>query len=286
MGRPWSIAFADQQGGIKCNAMLSGESWIIVERADPVLVRAGDVFLLPSGRPFQIASKLGLRSVPAEEVIKSGSAGLPNRLGAGGDATLISCRFSLVGRMAGFLLDQLPPVVLMRAGTNDAERIKQFVELLVSELVAGEPGSELVVQHLSHLILLYSLRFHQKGASQSVGWLYAATNRRVGTALMAIHTNPAHKWTLENLADLCAMSRATFARQFKLAVGEAPMEYVARWRMMLAGDRLSAAEQSTGEIAASLGYDSENGFRTAFKRVMGVTPGSYGRQERSQQVAA
>ena len=50
------------------------------------------------------------------------------------------------------------------------------------------------------------------------------------------------------------------------------MEYLARWRMLLAADRLENTSESIGNIAATLGYESESAFSTAFKRVMGSSP--------------
>ncbi|APO77050.1 AraC family transcriptional regulator protein (plasmid) [Rhizobium etli 8C-3] len=60
-------------------------------------------------------------------------------------------------------------------------------------------------------------------------------------------------------------------------VGEPPMQYVARWRMLLACDRLENSSDAVATIAASLGYESESAFSTAFKRVMGCSPRQYGR---------
>jgi AraC-like DNA-binding protein len=74
------------------------------------------------------------------------------------------------------------------------------------------------------------------------------------------------------------MSRSTFALKFKKTVGESPMEYLARWRMLLAGDRLANSSDSVSVISLSLGYESESAFSTAFKRVMGCSPRQYSRR--------
>jgi AraC-like DNA-binding protein len=72
------------------------------------------------------------------------------------------------------------------------------------------------------------------------------------------------------------MSRSTFALKFKETVGKAPLDYLTRWRMMLAGDKLSNSKEPVSVIARSLGYESEAAFSTAFKRVMGCSPRQYG----------
>jgi AraC-like DNA-binding protein len=53
------------------------------------------------------------------------------------------------------------------------------------------------------------------------------------------------------------------------------MEYLTRWRMLLAADRLVNSTDSISTISLSLGYESESAFSTAFKRVMGSSPRKY-----------
>jgi AraC-like DNA-binding protein len=53
------------------------------------------------------------------------------------------------------------------------------------------------------------------------------------------------------------------------------MEYLTRWRMLVAGDRLKNSDDSISVIASSLGYESESAFGKAFKRVMGCSPKQY-----------
>jgi AraC-like DNA-binding protein len=52
------------------------------------------------------------------------------------------------------------------------------------------------------------------------------------------------------------MSRSAFALKFKATVGASPMEYLTRWRMLLAGDRLANSSDPISVIALSLGYES------------------------------
>jgi hypothetical protein len=58
-----AIAFPRHRG-IKCYAMLAGECWLVVEGVpEPVLLHAGDCFLLPRGLPFQLTTDLSLEPV-------------------------------------------------------------------------------------------------------------------------------------------------------------------------------------------------------------------------------
>jgi AraC-like DNA-binding protein len=93
----------------------------------------------------------------------------------------------------------------------------------------------------------------------------------------AMHENPAHRWRLQTLAERAGMSRTIFTLRFKKTVGSSPMEYLTRWRMLLAADRLQHTTDAVSEIALSLGYESESAFGKAFKRVMGCSPRQYAR---------
>jgi AraC-like DNA-binding protein len=73
------------------------------------------------------------------------------------------------------------------------------------------------------------------------------------------------------------MSRSTFADRFRARVGETPIAYLTRWRMMLAAGKLVHGGDTLARIAGSLGYESEHAFNTAFKRVMGISPRRYAR---------
>jgi AraC-like DNA-binding protein len=131
-------------------------------------------------------------------------------------------------------------------------------------------------------MLIHALRLHlAEGPQGGVGWLFALADRQMGAAISAMHEAPARRWTLQELAEHVGMSRSTFAQRFKETVGESPMEYLTRWRMMLAADRVENSKESVGTIALSLGYESESAFSTAFKRVMGCSPRQYSR-DRSQ----
>ena len=112
--------------------------------------------------------------------------------------------------------------------------------------------------------------------SKGIGWLFALSDKRVGAAIKAIHREPSRRWTVQTLATEAGMSRSGFAAQFRQLVGESPIEYLTKWRMLLAGRSLENGEP-IGAIAHALGYESESAFRTAFKRVTGNSPRQHAR---------
>ena len=143
------------------------------------------------------------------------------------------------------------------------------------------PGGELVMQHLAHLILVQVLRLHlSRQTRDQAGWFSALSDPSISSAMGAMHADPARRWTLGELAKEAGMSRSVFAQRFRTRVGQTPIDYLTRWRMMLAGDRLTRTNDQLAKTASSLGYESESAFSTAFRRVMGCSPRRYAAQGR------
>lgn len=275
-GGDWSVEFG-RHDGIKVYAAVSGECWLSVDGvADPVRVRTGDCFLLPRGRPFRLASDLALAPVDALTVFSRVRDGGITSYRGGGDFFSVGGHFALAGSHADILLGMLPPVVHIRT-ESDKAALRWCLERMRQELREPQPGGFLVAQQLASMMLVQVLRLHlSDGLRGGVGWLFALADRQMAAAITAMHDDPARRWTLRSLAERAGMSRTVFTLRFKETVGVSPMDYLTRWRMLLAGDRLTASGDPVSTIARSLGYESESAFSTAFKRVMGCPPRQYG----------
>jgi len=277
-GGNWSIQFPDHHECIKCYAVASGQCWLSVEGVpDAVRLKTGDCFVLPSGRPFRLASDVTLTPVDAGPIFSPARDGGVVSYNGGGDFFLVGSRFAVSGNHAGVLLGMLPPIVHIRKESDQAA-LRWSVERMMQELRERQPGSFLVAQHLAHMMLVQALRIHlTEGVKGGVGWFFALADKQMSAAINSMHDDPAHRWTLQELAERAGMSRSSFALKFKETVGASPIEYLTRWRMLLAGDRLANSSDSISVIALALGYESESAFGTAFKKVMGCSPRRYSR---------
>jgi AraC-like DNA-binding protein len=277
-----SIQFPRHEG-IKCYAVVSGQCWLSVEGvADAVCLTTGDCFLLPSGRPFVLATDPTLTPVDYRTVLRTPLTGAVASQSGGDGSFMVGGHFALAGDHAGILLGVLPPIVHLRK-ESDRAVLRWSVERMMEELRDPQPGGFLVIQHLAQMLLVQALRVHlAEGARGGVGWLFALADRQMGAAITAMHEDPARRWRLEALAAIAGMSRSTFALKFKETVGASPMDYLTRWRMLLAGDRLANSRDPVSVISLSLGYDSESAFSTAFKRVMCCSPRQYGRGRKEE----
>jgi AraC-like DNA-binding protein len=276
-GGEWAIQFP-QHEGIKCYAVVSGECWLSLEGiAEALRLKTGDCFLLPSGRPFRLASDLSVPPTDFRAIFPARGNGGIAAFNGGGECVIIGGHFVFSGNNADILLGALPPVAHIR-NESDKAALRWSLDRMRQELSEPQPGAFLIAQHLAHMMLVQALRLHvAEGSRGGVGWLFALADKQMGAAIGAMHDDPAHPWTLQELAERVGMSRSTFALKFKATVGEPPMEYLTRWRMLLGGDRLANSSDPISVIALSLGYESESAFSTAFKRVMGCSPRQYSR---------
>ena len=273
-GGDWSVGFGRYQG-LKFHAIISGSCWLAVEDVEPVRVSAGDSFLLPLGRPFRIASDLALTPMDPQTFMALPLAGAIRMHDGGGDCLTIGGHFAFECRHAEMLLGMLPPIVHLREASDKAA-MRWSIERLMQELREPQPGGTLIAQQLAQMMLVQALRLHLKdGAQGGVGWLFALADRQMSAAIAAMHGEPARRWTIEGLASVAGMSRSSFAARFRRTVGASPMDYLTRWRMMLAADRLANSGDPISTLAQAAGYESESAFSTAFKRVIGSAPRRY-----------
>lgn len=264
--------------GIKCYAVSQGTGYLSVDGISGwTTMQAGDCFILPRGLPFRLATD---PEAPLIDFMSIRDHWLANGTFVQGQRSalfLVGGHFALTGGPADVLRNALPPIVHIQSESDRAAMLWSL-DRLRDEVDHPKPGSDLVTKQLAQAMLIQALRLHLASSDRNfTGWLAALADRQMSLAMTAIHDNPGSPWTLQALAEQAGMSRSVFAERFKQTVGTSPMEYLTRWRMLLAGDRLRSSPDSVAEVAAALGYDSESAFGKAFKRTMSCSPRKYSR---------
>ncbi len=277
-GGRWAVRF-QAPPGVKFNAVRRGSCLLEVDGLpESIALSEGDCYLLTRPLPFTLRSGSEATPVDAASVFADVTGGVA-RTGTGDDVFLIGGRFSFGERAQELLLDGLPPVVHVPAGTEQAEALEWALTAIDLELRRKPPASTLVAEHLAVVMLVHVLRLHLDRRPHALsGWLSGLADPVVAEALAAMHENPTHAWTVAELARAAKVSRSTLAARFKDTVGQAPLEYLTGWRIELASRRLREGTETLASVARSVGYGSESALSVAFKRVTGISPSTYRRQ--------
>lgn len=283
----WALSF-DAFLHVRIGGLVRGECWLILDGREPVLLQEGDTFMLGNPPPYVLASSpdAGRRPEEAEAVWAGAEDGFV-RIGPESEDDLYLCagHIGFDEENAALLTDLLPTLVIVRAGDPHGARLAQLIEHLATEVGMVAAGGPLVQNHLAQVLLVHMLRAHADQAGWARGWLGALNDDGIGAALRAVHSDLAHSWSLQELADISHMSRSAFAQAFKAHVGVPPLEYLINWRMSLARDALARDTLSISDLARATGYQSESAFSTAFRRVVGSSPSKFRAEARRRAVS-
>jgi AraC-like DNA-binding protein len=268
----WGIRFP-AVAGIGFHAVTGGSAWLFPPGQDePVRLDPGDLVLLPHGRGYGLAGSPQAELRPAQ--LDPDGRLRPQPAAAATDApgavTMLCGAYLLNQARPHPLITELPELIRLAVTPT----LATVLALLDEELTERRPGTDTVAQSLLDTLLLHTLRawFARTGTT---GWAHALQDRAVGAALDAIHTDPAHPWTVEQLGARAGLSRAAFARRFTALVGQPPLAYLTWWRMTTAGHLLRTTDAPLRTVATRTGYLSEFAFAKAFKREYGLSPGHY-----------
>jgi AraC-like DNA-binding protein len=271
---------------ISFHAVLSGSCWAALGdgSAPPLRVNAGDVVVFPRGVPNVMSSSPGARGKPNPIAMyyRPIDRNLPFALNPGGggdDRTRFVCGYlGCDARPFNPLLAALPDMLCARKPLDGSGWVTDLFQLALAEGSSGRAGGETILAKLSELMFVEVIRRHLESLPEgSGGWLSGLRDPHVGEALRLIHARPAQDWTLERLAREVGLSRTIFADRFSHYVEVSPMQYLARWRLQLARRLLEQPGVSIAQAGAEVGYESEAAFNRAFKKQVGVPPGSWRR---------
>ena len=255
-----------------------GHCQITPERAESILLKAGDMVICFGGAAHRIAVGKPARTQPFSTLLSGGpNTQRPDTTGRPASTSLLCGVFLLHHTECNPLLSALPPALhatLSRSG--ELHNLSGVARLLAEEMARSPVGSGYVIERLLEVLCAEAVRAHVEAAPrQETGWFRGIKDPVVGRAIAAIHASPGEDWSVPRLAREVSMSPSRFAARFSESLGDSPMAYVARWRMNVACRKLATSRLAIGQIAADVGYDSHAAFNRAFKKLVGLPPAAW-----------
>jgi AraC family transcriptional regulator, activator of mtrCDE len=287
---PWRVAESpSSKGEMPYHVIVDGSAVLEDQDGGPSQrLEPGDILLLPHGGAHVLHDGGGRR--PAKAINRlSLNFTISENVGTGARLDMLCGRFKLTPPHDRVLLNYLPARLIVRTsktGTNIAQaetgaQLTDLVALMRNESGTEALGGRAMLNALSTALFTLTLRFASESDEPPAGLLALAGNPRLAPALTALFHEPAHPWTLPELARRCNMSRATLARQFQEKLNRSASDLLTDIRMTEAANQLKKTSMSIGAIAEAVGYQSEAAFQRAFKHHMGVTPAHWRRGEDS-----
>lgn len=235
---------------------------------------AGDVLLLPHGDPHVLRSSAAGGSPARIETTYHNDMRLRVSVGTSHDTRLVCGRLHFESVPESLMLAALEDVVLLRVGEPALRaRYVPLLDGIQDELTGARPGSLAIAGNLASALFVMMLRAHLDTAMATAGVFELLSRPATARALVAMTDDPVRAWSLDELASVAAMSRASLVRAFHKAGAPAPLAFLAELRLATARRRLSEVDTSLERIAVEVGYQSQAAFSRAFLRKYGIRPG-------------
>ena len=134
--------------------------------------------------------------------------------------------------------------------------------------------------HAARTAKVYLLAGHEEGQLP-----FSAMSRRVRNGdsvirdcLAWIADHSAIPKPVTAMADHSGLTSRTFARRFRAASGQRPIDHVHALRIERARMLLESGSDGVDDVGFSVGYEDPSFFRRLFKRTTGMTPAAYRRK--------
>ncbi|MEX3935279.1 AraC family transcriptional regulator [Paraburkholderia phymatum] len=270
---------------VSFHLITEGTCWAhLPDRVDPAIcVSAGELLVVPQGEAHIMGSALDLAPVPAGPLLESQLGTAPGELlnvshGGGGAPTRLLCGFlACDDALSNPVLGSLPRLFKVDV-RNDQQSawLEASLRFAASEAAQSRAGSAIVLSRLSELLFVWAVRrCIDDLPAERKNWLAGVKDRFVGRALSMLHAQPSYDWTVDELARRVGLSRSAFSHRFSELLGQPPMQYLARWRLIVATQELAYSSKAIAAIAEQVGYESESAFHRAFRREFGMPPAAW-----------
>src|SRR5262245_7199281 len=284
---PWGVALP-QRPRSPFYVVTRGHCEITLDGASPgTSLGTGDLVVLPGGSAHTLVSSPRAAAMPLDRFVARhpmDERGHFKALGGKGPTTALIGGFFELERAPEPLVTVLPPMIHLRGNVPEVSGwLEPILRSIADEAAQTFPGRAVVLNRLADVLFVrvvraYLLTMSAAAETGPPSWLRGLTDPRIARALAHIHRAPEQSWTLGQLASRAAMSRTAFAQRFRSLVGQAPVTYLASWRMQKAAYLLEMRTLSIAQVAERVGYASELAFAKAFRRLIGMPPGAYARR--------
>jgi len=272
---PWGMSLATSSKA-SFHIIVNGDAWLqFPNDSESIQLFAGDIILFPTGLAHTISEKADSICHEASEIVEAYNAERPFFVGDTESISLVCGYVEFDRSMSHPFIDNLPEYIHIKADVRtEFFWLDSVIKQIIMESNSATPGCEAIVDRFTEVLFIQVIRAYSQQNNLEMSYFKALMDKQLSKALQLIHQQPEKEWTVELLANDIGMSRTAFYNRFNELVGEAPIKYLYKWRMMQAKKKLIDTQKSINHIAEEVGYQSDSAFQKAFKRFFKITPAS------------
>jgi AraC-like DNA-binding protein len=253
--------------------VLNGQCWLhLADEKAPRLLQAGDAVFFLRDVPHTLS--------PLADPLQAAQAP-PAAMGeldfaVTGSVALACGFFEFRSALNRVFLGSFPDYIVIPAQGGALTELRPLFDLILAEAQGSGPVPSPLITRLVDLLFFYVIR-HLCQRQEVTAGLWALLGRPEFAPLLdAIIESPGQDWTVEVMAELTHMSRATFFKRFQQACGATPAQMLQQLRMKQASALIQDG-MSLSRAAEQVGYQSDAAFSRVFKKTTGLLPGAYRR---------
>ena len=283
---PWSIQVPSFENVARFHFAHKGRCLVkVTGETSPVFLEQGDLLIIMRGAAHTLYCdpKTENQAVLLDKVVEeSGFDGtgalVYGELGSDHETQLICGHFAFGKNAQHLLIDALPSHIhIQNYGADAGIWMENTLKVIGNEAGCDRLGSNLIALKMSEIIFAQALRTYLQRENPEMPIIAGFTDPNIARALTAIHKSPGARWTLDHLAQVAGMSRTVFSCRFAVCMSITPLEYITRWRMQIARQKLAETNEPITEVAEEVGYRSEASFSRVFKKHYQKAPATFRR---------
>lgn len=156
---------------------------------------------------------------------------------------------------------------------KENKRLQTIILRVFEEVKEQKDNYRLIVYSLMTEFFVLLLRDYVNG--EKVSHTQTAPTKRaelISPALTKIFKDYNKKITVEELAELCSITKYHFCRMFKEETNMTAIGYLINYRVSIADTMLKSTDNSIEDIAYACGFDDVSYFYRCYKKIKGVSP--------------
>ena len=216
---PWSIRVPSFENVSRFHFAHKGRCYVRIDGVEkPVFLDQGDLIIITRGASHVLYCDPITADNPTmldEVVEQSGFTGhgtlVYGELGTDHETQLVCGHFAFDDKASHPIMDALPSHIhVPNFGHGSHEWLESTLRIIGSEAGRHGMGGDLIALKLSEIIFVQALRIYLNTEGREMPVLAGFADPNIARALGAMHENPSHPWSLEDLASLAGLSRTAF----------------------------------------------------------------------------